>query len=382
MEYKLEARSIWEFGQRKDSEGNPHQEDSLFPTYGNLNKNDRLFILCDGMGGHDAGEVASATVCETMSDFILSHDPQKFSDSELNEAISKAYNALDEKDSGAEKKMGTTMTLLKFHSEGATIAHIGDSRVYHIRPGKDGASTQILFVTEDHSLVNDLIKIGELTPEEAKHSKQKNVITRAMQPGGRRCKADVHNTSDIKSGDYFYMCSDGMLEQMEDDALKNIFSKSGGDIDNKVKILTGATSENKDNHTAFLVHVKDVILSKTSKTSIPTKPSLIAKVSSGNFERFVSILKSHWEKLLIVIAMVAVICTAVAIVIPHFNNHIESEASEPTVQTKQKKHTRQQSKHKSKADLFNSKSAEFQGPNDQTESKVEEELDNDINVEE
>lgn len=74
------------------------------------------------------------------------------------------------------------MTFLKLHNDGATVAHMGDSRVYHIRPGKEGANTQILFVTEDHSLINDLIKTGELTKEEARHSKQRNVITRAMQP--------------------------------------------------------------------------------------------------------------------------------------------------------------------------------------------------------
>lgn len=341
MEYKIEARSIWEFGQRKDSEGNPHQEDSLFPAYGKLNKSDRLFILCDGMGGHDAGEVAGATVCETMSKYILSHNPQSFSDDELNQAIAEAYTALDEKDSGAEKKMGTTMTLLKLHSEGATIAHIGDSRVYHIRPGKNGESTQILFETEDHSLVNDLIKIGELTPEEAKHSKQKNVITRAMQPGGRRCKAEIYTTQDIQLGDYFYMCSDGMLEQMEDDALKNIFSKSGGDIDNKVKILTGATSENKDNHTAILVQIKDVVKPKVEKTS---KPSLIAKVSSGNFERHVNDLKSQWRKLLVVISMIVVICIAISLVLPHFKKSKYVEPTEISVTTQPLKHKMQSHK--------------------------------------
>lgn len=266
MKYQLKVYSIWEFGQRKDSQGNPHQEDSLFPEFGKQSDKDRLFILCDGMGGHDAGEVASATVCETMSQSILNDGYDKdgvFTIDDFNVAIDKAFIALDERDSGAEKKMGTTMTFLKFHNEGAFIAHMGDSRVYHIRPGRDGEETQILFETSDHSLVNDLIKVGELTKEEARHSKQKNVITRAMQPNmGRRPKADIYQTKDIKPGDYFYMCSDGMLEQseMEDGtSLKNVFSELGGNDENKVEILKSVTEKNRDNHTAFIIHITDVI---------------------------------------------------------------------------------------------------------------------------
>ena len=207
MKFKLKAYSIQEFGQRKDAQGNPHQEDSIYPLHGKQTDADRLFILCDGMGGHDAGEVASATVCEAMSQSVNASVPNSealFTDDMLLKAVADAFHALDQKDNGASKKMGTTMTFLKLHAGGATIAHMGDSRVYHIRPGKDTDSTQILFMTEDHSLVNDLIKIGELTPEEAKVSPQKNIITRAMQPHmERQPKADIHHVTDIKPGDYF-----------------------------------------------------------------------------------------------------------------------------------------------------------------------------------
>lgn len=280
MKYKLKVYSIWEFGQRKDSQGNPHQEDSLFPEYGKQSDDDRLFILCDGMGGHDAGEVASATVCEAMSGSVLSdgHDKEGiFTSEDFSNALNVAFDALDKKDSGAEKKMGTTMTFLKLHDKGAFIAHMGDSRVYQIRSGKTGEETQIVFQTEDHSLVNDLIKIGELTKEEARFSKQKNVITRAMQPNmGRRPKADVYETSDIKAGDYFYMCSDGMLEQAEmenGESLKNIFSEMGGPDENKVEILKSVTEKNRDNHTAFIIHILEVEdpieETITEKTSTP-----------------------------------------------------------------------------------------------------------------
>lgn len=265
MKYKLKVYSIWEFGQRKDSHGNPHQEDSIFPEFGKQSDDDRLFILCDGMGGHDAGEVASATVCEAMSRSVLNDGHNKegiFTPEDFSTALNAAFAALSAKDNGAEKKMGTTMTFLKLHSNGATIAHMGDSRVYQIRPGENGELTKIVFQTEDHSLINDLIKIGELTKEEARLSRQKNVITRAMQPNmDRRPKADVYNTSDIKAGDYFYMCTDGMLEQPEmesGESLRNIFSEMGGSDENKVEILKSVTEKNRDNHTAFIIHILEV----------------------------------------------------------------------------------------------------------------------------
>lgn len=283
MKFKIKVYCIWESGQRKDSEGKPHQEDCTFPLPDELKDSDRTFILCDGMGGHDAGEVASATVCQAMGNYILNdgHDAEGvFTEEDLNGAIAAAFDALDRKDNGAEKKMGTTMTFLKLHKEGATVAHMGDSRVYHIRPGKDGVETQILFESEDHSLVNDLIKVGELTREEARRSRQKNVITRAMQPNmDRRPKADVRHITDIKAGDYFYMCSDGMLEapDMESgESLRNIFSEKVESAERKVEILRNVTEDNRDNHTALIIHIEEVFGNEAqpaygSSSAVPSK---------------------------------------------------------------------------------------------------------------
>lgn len=257
MKYRLEAYNIWQLGQRSN------QEDSIFPEYGKVSATDRLFILCDGMGGHSSGEVASQTVCSAMSESVFRHSPDAegpFTAADFETVLSETYNVLDTKDDGAGKKMGTTLTFLKFHAGGTLIAHIGDSRVYHIRPGKTAEETRILFQTEDHSLVNDLIKVGELTPEEAKYSTQKNVITRAMQPNmERRSKADIHNIEDIRPGDYFMMCSDGILEQLEDENIEYIFSDKAGNAKKKVEMLEKVTEHNRDNHSAILVYVTEVL---------------------------------------------------------------------------------------------------------------------------
>lgn len=262
MEYRLKALSIYEFGQRKDKEGNPHQEDWLYPAIDSSHdEQNRLFILCDGMGGHAAGEVASATVCEAMSQTVHSatQKGEKFSEALLHEAIAAAYDLLDQRDAthGSQKKMGTTMTFLMFHEDGVTIAHIGDSRVYHIRP-RTGNKEDIVFQTEDHSLVNQLLKAGELTPEEAETYAHKNIITRAMQPNLEyRHKADIYTSKDILPGDYFYMCSDGMLEQTTNDNLCFVLHKDIPD-EEKRDMLIRLSRDNKDNHSAHLIHVLDV----------------------------------------------------------------------------------------------------------------------------
>ncbi len=259
MKYIIEVRDIWEIGQRAN------QEDSLFPAHNEAKDSDRLFIVCDGMGGHESGEVASATVCEAMSQYIMENCPDaegEFTDDNLRQALTAAFDALDGKDNNesGKKKMGTTMTFLKLHDKGCTIAHIGDSRIYHIRPGKTAEETRIMFQTRDHSLVNDLIKVGELTPEEAKTSNIRNIITRALQPHMEyRPKAEIHHTHDIRPGDYFMLCSDGVLEEFEDEHIQYYFSEEGGDIDSKVEKLIAYTENNRDNHTAYLIHIIDVI---------------------------------------------------------------------------------------------------------------------------
>lgn len=299
MKFKLTPYNLQELGQRQN------QEDSLFPGVGQQSANDRLFILCDGMGGHEKGEVASATVCEVMSNCILSRwNPQEsLSDGLLQQAIEEAYDALDAKDNGEEKKMGTTMTFVCFHAEGVTVAHIGDSRVYQLRPATKKEPARILFKTRDHSLVNDLVDIGEITEEEAKKHPQKNVITRAMQPcQERRAMASVAHLTDIQKGDYFYMCSDGMLEQSTDENILNIITKNGFKDEQKIEMLRNVTDENRDNHTAHLIHVDSV--NGCDKGSICVSPrGVLAKLQHNKLRKSINFILSIFLIILILVML-------------------------------------------------------------------------------
>ena len=244
---------------RKDN-----QEDCIYPSAKDVNAQNRFFILCDGMGGHENGEVASATVCEALGKYFNSNIPEDgvMTPDLFKQALEYAYNELDKKDTGGLKKMGTTMTCLYLHKKGYLVAHIGDSRIYHIRP-----NTGIVYQSSDHSLVNDLLRAGELTEEEALNFPQKNVITRVMQPNlERRHKADVFSFSDIKKGDYFFLCCDGVLEQLTNDCLCEILSdKKLNDSQKLDAIKQVCDGKTKDNYTCYLIPVDDVVMEEDDK---------------------------------------------------------------------------------------------------------------------
>lgn len=267
--------AIHELGKRAN------QEDSIYPIVGKATENDRLFLLCDGMGGHEHGEVASQSVCKSLSSFLLQHAvaSEGLEDKLLSDALAYAYEELDKLTiAGDSRQMGTTLTLLYFHSNGCTAAHIGDSRIYHLRP----SSHTILYKSRDHSLVYDLYQAGELTYEEMKTFPQKNVITRAMIAGDRNHpKPDVIHISEIQPGDYFYICSDGMLEQMEDEELLDVFSANVRE-EEKRQMLISETSDNKDNHSAYIVHIKEVSHDEADVSLVNEEPT--AKCNALNIK--------------------------------------------------------------------------------------------------
>ena len=262
--------SIHEIGQRDN------QEDAIAQW------DNRLFILCDGMGGHEHGEVASQTVCQSIVTWFKEHvcPDDLFSDDLLKAAIEYAYTELDKYANGNPRQMGTTLTLLHIHKQGITAAHMGDSRIYHIRPysppesgGVRGGlrsaegrllpegrkNKGILYQSRDHSLAFDLFQSGEITYEEMLNYPQKNIVTRAMTPGeDNRIRPDIIHITDIQPGDYFYMCSDGMLEQMDNNQLVSLLSSKLTDEDKRDQFIN-LTKNNQDNHTAWIFHIKDVI---------------------------------------------------------------------------------------------------------------------------
>jgi len=245
---------IHELGKRDN------QEDTIYPNVGEATESDRVFVLCDGMGGAEHGEVASAIVAGAVASSLQKSlnqceaTPRQM----LKLALNDAYDALDARNTSEEKTsaktMGTTLCVLILHEGGVLMAHIGDSRIYHVRP----SSRSILTKTRDHSMVRDMIELGEITPEQAKSVNYRNIITRVMQPNTDRDPSQIDEIADVQAGDYFYLCSDGMLEKMDDEQLLDILCANDLTDEQKRDRLLKETADNKDNHSAILIHVKSV----------------------------------------------------------------------------------------------------------------------------
>lgn len=252
--------SIHEIGQRDN------QEDALWPLQ--PTSDSKLFILCDGMGGHEHGEVASQTVSQAIGEWFTTNAVEPLTKFQIEEALAYAYNKLDEKDGGEFRKMGTTLTLLYIGNTGVFAAHMGDSRIYHMRP-----ELGVLYQSRDHSLVFDLFQSGEITYEEMSNFAQKNIVTRAMTPGeGNRMRPDIIHITDVQPDDYFYLCSDGMLEQMSNEELVSLLSSDKTDEENREQLIS-ATANNQDNHSAYLIHIKDVIREKGDEELVNEEPT-------------------------------------------------------------------------------------------------------------
>lgn len=279
----------------------PNNEDALYPLPNEGTVTDTLFVVCDGVGGLDKGEVASATVVEAFTK-ELAHAPSPFSADQFNEALAKVYQKLDElEDPHAYKKMGTTLTLLKLHEGGAFMAHIGDSRIYHIRPE---AAHPILHCTSDHSLVNELFKAGMLTAEETINHPQRNVITRVVQPHQERpAAADIYETTDLQAGDYLFLCTDGVLEQLTDQQLVEILGTQCSTVEKIRAIEALCEGKTRDNWSACLVPILEVDGVEPPSTEILLQeiPELPLAVDSSS--AVVANKRSHSRKWLILILL-------------------------------------------------------------------------------
>ena len=246
-----QARAFCQSGRRSN------QEDAYYPNADIIPATQRFFVVCDGVGGSESGEVASQTVCQAMADamseFNASND---FTNDDFRSVLDAAYNALDRKATPHYKEMATTMTFVCFHGRGCTMAHIGDSRIYHFRKGKG-----ILYRSDDHSLVNAMVHNGMLTPEKAVNNPQKNVITRYMEAvdaDQNRCMATVMRTQDIFANDYFLLCTDGVYNKISDEEMMGILFNQDTDDDKKVKTIAKRCKDSDDNNTAILISIADV----------------------------------------------------------------------------------------------------------------------------
>jgi serine/threonine protein phosphatase PrpC len=224
-----------------------------------------LWVLADGMGGYNAGEVASGIAVKTIIDLVTKAcKTEKRSEIEsgtgymrqtivLRDAIHRANKVINQTAQSQPQceGMGTTLVASLFYDNKVSIAHVGDSRMYRLR---DNRFEQI---TMDHSLLQELVDRGFYSQEEAQRSTNRNYVTRAL---GVEANVEVEvQEIDVQKGDYFLMCSDGLPDMVEDEDIHLTISTFSNDVRTVGEQLIKLTNDNggRDNVSVILVRVAD-----------------------------------------------------------------------------------------------------------------------------
>ncbi len=240
----------------------PHNEDSIsaVPEIG-------LAVLADGMGGYNAGEVASGMAVTMITEEVrravartsprllngVKHGKGEHGATQvLREAIAKANGSIFQAANTQPQYsgMGTTLVVSFLHDNHITVAHIGDSRLYRVRGNK------IEQITRDHSLLQEQIDSGVLTKEMARRSQNKNLVTRAV---GIESKVEVDiQTLDTQTGDIYLLCSDGLNDMVEDDDILLTVNSLRVNLPLVASQLVQIANDNggRDNVSVVLIRVK------------------------------------------------------------------------------------------------------------------------------
>ncbi|HXG28203.1 MAG TPA: Stp1/IreP family PP2C-type Ser/Thr phosphatase [Nevskiales bacterium] len=228
-----------------------------------------LVVLADGMGGHNAGEVASALAVNTILDSVRAGWPYRSElqpdaiggreGTLLRRAIEVAHAAIREMaDSQPQYEgMGTTVVTCLLHDGRMTVAHVGDSRLYRLRGG------ELKQITRDHSLVEDLITKGFYSREEARQNVRRNILTRALGSGDR-VTVDLYEEP-AEVGDVYLLCSDGLTEMVNDEQIRLTLQKFSASLDQSADRLVALANEHggKDNVSVALVRVEQPFVGKS-----------------------------------------------------------------------------------------------------------------------
>jgi protein phosphatase len=209
-----------------------------------------LFVIADGMGGAQAGEVASRLAAAAFREY---HEADELpADERLAAIVQEANRRIFERarEDAQASGMGTTVTAALVEGDRVVLGHVGDSRAYLLR------GDEVTQLTDDHSLVADLVRSGRLTPEEAEAHPQRSVITRAL---GTDPEVDVDALAvDAQPGDVFLLCSDGLTTMVANDAILRIV-QDASTLDDAAKELVRAANRGggEDNVTVILFRIQD-----------------------------------------------------------------------------------------------------------------------------
>ncbi len=223
-------------------------EDSVYPEHVN-GHGARSFVVCDGVGGGNRGDIASQIVSREVGQIL--NGIEEATEDLIFEAIRSAEIKLREHSTEFPDSRGMATTIVGFHPEngGKGWAYwVGDSRLYHIR------NREILYRTKDHSLVQMMVDKGEMTEAEAMSSKSRNVIMQAVSDSQKQTEPDITLLEDIQSGDHILLLSDGILEGITEAEMTQILSSS--DMKSAIATIRSKCEEkSSDNFSMIAIEV-------------------------------------------------------------------------------------------------------------------------------
>ena len=229
-----------------------NQEDAYFPIDTSSMQYKNCFIICDGVGGQNKGEVASSMLSQSLGELlqvdILDIDIIKNALRITENKMTKAV-----KDQNELEGMSTTLVLLVNTGTNIITAHVGDSRIYQFRNGK------VLYKSKDHSLVEELVAHGSITEAAAVTHPRRNVITRSVSGNGQNAEIDFNIHLDLKQDDLFLLCTDGVLESWTDVELRKWSNQKFSLKHLAIQLETKCKQHSTDNYTACLLQIKSII---------------------------------------------------------------------------------------------------------------------------
>ncbi len=245
----MESQTINAFGKTNVGLMRTINQDSVFVSVKPIGKLPNLFIVADGMGGHKAGDVASRMAIEKFVKYVCTthmSDPANILDSGIISVNKDIYDmANSNKDYSG---MGTTFVGVTIADNHVYVANVGDSRAYLV------GNRDIKQITRDHSLVEDMVRMGMIDKGEARTHYKKNVITKALGVAEDRTSTPDIFEIEIDKGDKLLLCSDGLTNMVEDYEIKKIIHNNDT-IEQAVRQLISQANENggKDNISAILI---------------------------------------------------------------------------------------------------------------------------------
>ena len=221
-------------------------QDYLYSSEESVGKLPNLFLVADGMGGHKAGEFASRYVVEHIVRAIKGSKEEE-AVGILSESIETANRKLKEYADAHQQMrgMGTTIVAAVIQGRTLLVANVGDSRLYIV-------GDEITQVTQDHSLVQEMVRLGQMDPQSAKNHPDKNIITRAVGVS-EKVKIDIFERQ-LRAGGYIILCSDGLTNMVEDSVILQILHGAGSLSDKAERLIELANKNGgKDNITVIII---------------------------------------------------------------------------------------------------------------------------------